>query len=146
MCGSYNVFNGFYVKELNKKYFKTISFQVWLNSILKPASDVFQSFAIAILILYAMGYIGSSTLEIGVLYAFTTYTKQFFNPIAELADNYTTIRNADKIIVLKHGEVVEKGNHRGLMGIDGYYKNLIINNKALDESIDVVVNEKFTAV
>jgi ATP-binding cassette subfamily B protein len=33
-------------------------------------------------------------LDIGVLYAFTTFIKQFFAPIANLADNYTTIQSA----------------------------------------------------
>lgn len=80
--------------KLNKEYYKTTIFQVWLNSFLKPAADVFQSAAIAILIWYGMGQISKHTLEIGVLYAFTTYIKQFFNPISDLADNYTTIQSA----------------------------------------------------
>jgi len=80
--------------KLNKEYYKTTIFQVWLNSFLKPAADVFQSAAIAILIWYGMGQISKHTLEIGVLYAFTTYIKQFFNPISDLADNYTTISSA----------------------------------------------------
>jgi ATP-binding cassette subfamily B protein len=80
--------------ELNNKYFKATLFQVWMNSFLKPAADVFQSLAVAILIWYGMGRISDNTLSIGVLYAFTTYIKQFFNPIADMADNYTTIQSA----------------------------------------------------
>lgn len=80
--------------ELNDAYFKTTIFQVWLNSFLKPASDVFQSIAIALIIWYGMGKIYNQTLEIGVLYAFTNYIKQFFNPISDVAENYTTIQSA----------------------------------------------------
>jgi ATP-binding cassette, subfamily B, multidrug efflux pump len=80
--------------ELNDAYFKTTKYQVWLNSFLRPASDVFQSVAVAVLIWYGMSKISNHTLEIGVLFAFTTYIKQFFNPIADLADNYTTIQSA----------------------------------------------------
>lgn len=80
--------------KLNGEYFKSTLFQVRMNSILRPASDVFQSISVAILIWYAMGKIYNQTLEIGVLYAFTTYIKQFFNPISDLADNYTTIQSA----------------------------------------------------
>ena len=80
--------------ELNNEYFKATLFQVWMNSFLKPAADVFQSLAVAILIWYGMGKISNQTLSIGVLYAFTTYIKQFFNPISDLADNYTTIQSA----------------------------------------------------
>jgi ATP-binding cassette subfamily B protein len=81
-------------EALNNEYFKATLFQVWMNSFLKPAADVFQSLAVAILIWYGMSKISSTTLSIGVLYAFTTYIKQFFNPISDLADKYTTIQSA----------------------------------------------------
>jgi ATP-binding cassette subfamily B multidrug efflux pump len=64
--------------KLNNAYFKTTLFQVRLNSILRPLSDVFQNFSIAILIWFGMRKIANQTLQIGVLYAFTTYIKQFF--------------------------------------------------------------------
>jgi len=80
--------------ELNNAYFKVTIFQVWMNSFLKPAADFLQSIAVAILIWYGMGKITNHSLEIGVLYAFTSYIKQFFNPISDLADNYTTIQSA----------------------------------------------------
>jgi len=79
---------------LNNEYFKATLFQVWMNSFLKPAADVFQSLAVAILIWYGMGKIYDQSLSIGILYAFTTYIKQFFSPISDLADNYTTIQSA----------------------------------------------------
>ena len=79
---------------LNEEYFKTTIYQVKLNSILRPATDVFQTIAVAILIGYSMNKIADFTLEIGVLYAFTTYIRQFFGPISDLAENYTTIQSA----------------------------------------------------
>lgn len=80
--------------ELNDAYFRTTLFQVRLNSFLRPAADIFQNLAISLLIWYGMGRIANHTLEIGVLYAFTTYIKQFFAPISNLADSYTTIQSA----------------------------------------------------
>ncbi|HAX71984.1 MAG TPA: ABC transporter ATP-binding protein [Firmicutes bacterium] len=80
--------------KLNDDYFHTTIYQVRLNGILRPAADVFQTVSVALLIAYAMGKISDGTLEIGVLYAFTTYIKQFFNPISDLAENYTTIQSA----------------------------------------------------
>ena len=80
--------------KLNEKYFKSTLFQVRMNSILRPAAEVFQSLAIAIILWYSMSKIANQTIEIGVLFAFTTYIKQFFNPISDLADNYTTIQSA----------------------------------------------------
>lgn len=105
-------------KELNEEYFKSTIFQVRLNSILKPASDIFQSLAIALLLWYSMGKIANHTLEIGVLYAFTTYVKQFFNPISDLADNYTTIQSAlvsaDRIFELLDEENSLEDLNKGL--------------------------------
>ncbi|MGH4122510.1 MAG: ABC transporter ATP-binding protein [Clostridium sp.] len=80
--------------KLNGEYLKSTLFQVRMNSILRPAADVFQSLAVAIILWYSMNKIANHTLEIGVLFAFTTYIKQFFNPISDLADNYTTIQSA----------------------------------------------------
>lgn len=80
--------------ELNEAYFKTTIFQVWLNSFLKPAADFLQSIAVAIILWYGISRISNHSLDLGVLYAFTTYIKQFFNPISDLADNYTTIQSA----------------------------------------------------
>lgn len=80
--------------KLNDDYFKTTLFQVWMNSFLKPATDLFQNISVAILLWYGMGKIMNHTLEIGVLYAFTNYIKQFFSPVADIADNYTTIQSA----------------------------------------------------
>ena len=79
---------------LNGEYFKSTLFQVRMNSILRPAADIFQSLAVAIILWYSMSKIANNTIEIGVLFAFTTYIKQFFNPISDVADNYTTIQSA----------------------------------------------------
>ena len=49
---------------------------------------------IAILVCYGCRHVGLGTLEIGMLYAFTNYIKQFFEPINDLAEKYTTISSA----------------------------------------------------
>lgn len=81
-------------KELNKAYLNSTELQIKLNSLLGPVIEVLETASISILIWYSMGGIKNGILHLGILYAFTNYIKQFFGPISEIADNYTTIQSA----------------------------------------------------
>ena len=107
-------------RELNKAYFKTAMTQVFLNSFLRPTMEVVNNMVIALLIVYGCGRITGGYLEVGVLYAFTNYVKQFFEPINDLAEKYTTIQSAlvstDRIYEIldeKETEEPEAGSHGG---------------------------------
>ena len=84
-------------RELNRQYFKGTMTQVFLNTILRPSMELINTLVIALLVAAGFNRIaggGAGALEVGVLYAFTNYVKQFFNPINDLAEKYTTVQSA----------------------------------------------------
>ena len=45
----------------------------------------------------------------------------------------STVRDADEILVMKAGRVVERGSHHQLLQLDGAYKKLV--SKQLDQGL-----------
>ncbi|MCB0104266.1 MAG: hypothetical protein KDE53_00085, partial [Caldilineaceae bacterium] len=41
-----------------------------------------------------------------------------------IAHRLSTIRNADQILVINHGELIERGTHEELLANAGFYYNL----------------------
>ncbi len=81
-------------EELNDAYFGTTKTQVILNSFLRPAMEVINSLVIALLVAAGWHMMTGGRLNVGLLYAFTTYVRQFFEPINDLAEKYATVQSA----------------------------------------------------
>ncbi len=82
-------------QALNDDYNQASKLRVTLNSINRPIIDVVNTLAVALVLWYGMGRVLNATLPIGLLYAFTTYIKQFFEPIMDFAEKYDTIQSAE---------------------------------------------------
>ena len=52
-----------------------------------------------------------------------------------IAHRLSTIRHADQIIVLKDGEIIERGNHQELLNENGFYAQLY--NSQFKKGIDL---------
>ena len=57
-----------------------------------------------------------------------------------IAHRLSTIRNADIILVMKDGEIVEQGNHEDLLAAKGFYSNLYASQFEIIEDADVVLS------
>lgn len=82
------------LRKLDGEYFKCSLREVVLNSFSRPVVDIVNNLTIAVLIIFCMGRILEGSLEIGVLFAFIAYIKQFFEPISEISEKYTSIQSA----------------------------------------------------
>jgi ATP-binding cassette subfamily B (MDR/TAP) protein 1 len=58
-----------------------------------------------------------------------------------VAHRLSTIRNADRIVVISEGKVIEEGNHAQLMAEKGAYHSLVVS-QGLSETEDVFTEDK----
>lgn len=80
--------------EIEKEYFKSSFREIILSSLGRPIVEVINNLAISALVWVCAGDILGGTFEYGILYAFISYIREFFQPINEIADKYTELQSA----------------------------------------------------
>ena len=120
------------LEKLDKEYFKYSLREVILNGLSRPAIDIINNLTIAVVVWVSFGRILDNTLQIGVLIAFVTYIKQFFNPISDIAEKYTSIQSSIisserifEVLDTTDGlEDLEGGRHINTLAGDVEFKNV----------------------
>jgi len=80
--------------ELNEGYYRAGMRGTVINSIFQPAIGFIGNLAVALLLWYGGLRVLDGALQFGVVFAFTIYVRQFFNPLMSLAEKYGQVQTA----------------------------------------------------
>ncbi|PIW69798.1 MAG: antibiotic ABC transporter ATP-binding protein [Ignavibacteriales bacterium CG12_big_fil_rev_8_21_14_0_65_30_8] len=80
--------------SINNDYRKANIKSIFYYAVFFPSVELISSVAIGLIIWYGGGNVISSTLTIGVLFAFIQYTEMFFRPIRDLSEKYNIMQTA----------------------------------------------------
>lgn len=78
----------------NTEYYRAGMRGTVINSIFQPAIGMMGNLAIALLLWYGGVKVIDSSITFGIVYAFTHYVRQFFQPLMSLAEKYNQIQQA----------------------------------------------------
>ncbi|TDF98651.1 ABC transporter ATP-binding protein [Paenibacillus piri] len=78
----------------NTAYYRAGMRGTVINSIFQPAIGFLGNVAIALLLWYGGGSVIDGGITFGIVYAFTHYVRQFFQPLMSLAEKYNQIQTA----------------------------------------------------
>jgi len=79
---------------LNEEYRRSAFYQIRVFGVFVPLIEVMSSVSLALIIWYGGGEILRSTMTIGILTAFISYMRLFFQPLRELSQKYTMVQSA----------------------------------------------------
>lgn len=60
-----------------------------------------------------------------------------------IAHRLSTVRNADQVLVIDKGQIVERGTHKDLLASEGVYKKLVLRQLSTSQGASVVDVEGF---
>lgn len=80
--------------QLNGRYLDAARYQIHVFGIFVPLIEVLNAFALALILWYGGGQILREHMTIGVLAAFISYMRLFFQPLRELSQKYSIVQSA----------------------------------------------------
>ncbi|WP_235848367.1 ABC transporter ATP-binding protein [Litchfieldia alkalitelluris] len=79
-------------QKLNDEHYRAGMRQTVLNSIFNPSIGLFGNISLALIVWYGGRHVLDGAVTFGVVYAFTSYVRQFFEPLRGLADRFNQIQ------------------------------------------------------
>lgn len=81
-------------QDLNGRYYRSARYQINVFGIFVPLIEVMSSVALALIVWYGGGEIVRGAMTIGMLTAFISYMRLFFQPLRELSQKYSLVQSA----------------------------------------------------
>lgn len=79
---------------LNGQYYKAAFQQIWIFGVFVPLIEVMASIGLALIIWYGGSEILEEHMTLGILTAFISYLRLFFQPLRELSQKYSIVQSA----------------------------------------------------
>jgi len=86
--------NGRRFSKINEGHYRANMRQISLFALFVPLIEVLSSGAVALVLWYGGGKVIQETITLGVLVAFLSYIRMFFQPIRDLSEKYTILQSA----------------------------------------------------
>lgn len=80
--------------ELNQSYLQRTFYQIKIFAIFMPMLEVLSAVAVALIIWYGGGQIIQDKMTIGILVAFLSYMRLFFQPLRDLSQKYSIVQSS----------------------------------------------------
>ena len=99
--------------------------ELFIMAVFRPSINLIANAALAIILYNAGVSVLTGTLTIGTLYVFTNYIRSFFEPIMDIAEQFSTLQNAlasaEKIfsVLDEENPIIEKENPTKLGTVKG---------------------------
>ncbi len=86
--------NGRRFEQINEKYYLANMKQISIYAFFVPLVEILSSGAIGLLLWYGGGKVVQEVISLGVLVAFLSYIRMFFQPIRDLSEKYNILQSA----------------------------------------------------